>query len=37
MKPYSNVYYKFIDCLRSKSKTAKTITKNADRSKKKSN
>lgn len=36
MKPYSEEYFKYKDVLRSKTKTAKLVAKNADRSKKKS-
>lgn len=36
MKPYGEDYFKNKECLRSTSKTAKLIAKNADRSKKKS-
>lgn len=36
MKPYGEEYFKHKDILRSTSKTAKLIAKNADRSKKKS-
>lgn len=35
MKPYGNKYDKFKDCLRSTSKTAKLIAKNAERGRKK--
>jgi len=36
MKPYGQQYFKFKDILRSKTKTAKLIAKNAERSLKKS-